>query len=78
LPYRFPRVPTTNDPIADVMSERFMNAFAAKWLDAQPAQAITIMMGSSRANRGCWFLSERARANPGHARKSAELAVSLG
>jgi hypothetical protein len=53
FPYRLPNVPTTNDPIADVISERLMNALAAKWLDAHPAHAMMIMIGNSRAKRGC-------------------------
>jgi hypothetical protein len=53
FPYKFPSVPTTNDPIAEVISDRLMNAFAAKWFDAHPAQAMMIMIGSSRANSGC-------------------------
>lgn len=45
LPYKLPSVPTTNEPMADVMSDRFTNALAEKWFDAQPAQAIATMMG---------------------------------
>lgn len=54
LPYRLPRKPTANEPMADEMSARLGNALPEKKLDTKPGR------GARRARGQCALDASRA------------------
>lgn len=59
LAYSPPRIPTTKDPMAEVISDRPTKTLPLKKLEANPAQPTRTMMMDSLRKSGCPFRMPR-------------------